>query len=158
MNSPADVNLGSGITYRHGKERDMWRINELIAAGDLDAQNVIPENVLLAEDGGTIIGINRIKYHADGAAEIASAYVIPQYRGRGINEKLTRILMEQTGKTLYIITNPRNTDYVAKMGFFPVPAGYPVPVSIREKVEWCRVHYNVPDSGPGVFYYDPAGE
>jgi len=152
MNISADAN----VTYRYGTQKDRSHIEELIKAGDLDAQDLIVEDVLLAETGGQIVGINRVKYHADGAAEIASAYVIPQYRGHGINEKLTRLLMERAEKTLYIITNPRNAEYVAEMGFRPVSEGNTVPASIREKIEWCRVHYSVPDPGPSVLYFNPV--
>jgi N-acetylglutamate synthase-like GNAT family acetyltransferase len=148
----------SEVTYRYGTAADIPRIKELISAGDLDGQDLVTENVLLAEIGGKIVGINRVKYHADGAAEIASAYVVPEHRGRGINEQLTRLLMEKAENILYIITNPRNADYVKKMGFLPARSKNSLPGSILIKVEWCRAHYNVPDPGPAVLYYDPAGK
>ncbi|HET7153403.1 MAG TPA: GNAT family N-acetyltransferase [Candidatus Kapabacteria bacterium] len=153
-----NYSANNGIAYRYGTEKDIPRIKELIKAGDLDEQQLVAENVLVAEASGKIVGINRVKYHADGAAEIASAYVIPEYRGQGINEKLTRLLMEQADRTLYIITNPRNRDYVIKMGFRSMEKERSIPASIREKVEWCRVHYNVPDPGPSVLCYSPQGK
>ena len=150
------MNAKNTVTYRYGNEADLPRIKEMIAAGDLDARDVIPQNVLLAEAEGIIVGINRVKYHPDGAAEIASAYVIHEYRGRRINEKLTRLLMEAASTKLYIITNPQNADYVKKMGFLDVRPIDGIPLSIQEKAEWCRVHYNVPDPGPSVLFYHPS--
>lgn len=139
------------IVYRRAIPEELPCIMELMTAGNLDTRDLQPANILCAVVDGTIVGVNRIKRYDDGAYEIASAYVTPEFRKQGINQRLTEILRDECDGPVYAITNPINTDYIGKMGFVRLPYDAVIPASIRAKVDWCAAKYTTHQ--PGIFVF-----
>lgn len=137
------------IVYRRATVDELPRILILMQAGNLDTRELHTEDILVAVAGDGIVGVNRLKKYSDGANEIASAYVVPEYRELGINRRLTEILRDECEGPVFIITHPDNEEYVGRMGFVRKFYSDVLPDSIRSKVDWCRERYKTHE--PGIF-------
>ena len=105
------------IAIRPAREADQEVITALIREAMLNPRNLDWRNFMVAEDAGRIVGLRQVKPHRQGSREVASGYVRPEYRSRGISERLMRELLARETGPLWLLCNERWTPYYERFGF-----------------------------------------
>lgn len=111
------ADLDARIAIRPARAADQPVITALVREAMLNPRNLDWRNFLVAEDAGTIVGLRQVKPHRLGSREVASGYVRPGYRGRGISERLMRELLARETGPLWLLCHERWTPYYERFGF-----------------------------------------
>ncbi|HET9911431.1 MAG TPA: GNAT family N-acetyltransferase [Anaerolineales bacterium] len=107
---------------RPARQEDHETIVSFIRQAKLNPRSLHWEHFLVAELDGKIIGIRQIKIHAQGTREIASGFVLPEYRRQGISARLMSELLARETGTLYTMVSEKRTSYYEQFGFQQVAA------------------------------------
>lgn len=120
----------SAITIRQGLRSDQGSVEELVASERLNPNGIHAENFLLAADGERVIGAVQVRCHPDGARELGSLVVRPEYRGRGIAGNLIDALLAREVCSVFMITGSGGSRRYGRWGFVRA-ACRDIPKSIR---------------------------
>ena len=71
----------------------------------------------MAEQDGKVVGIRQVKVYEDGTREIASGFVLPEYRRQGISAQLMKALLARETGPLYTMVNEKRAPYYEQFGF-----------------------------------------
>jgi len=70
---------------------------------------------------GDLLGCGQIKPHRDGSQEMASIAVEEKSRGRGVaREIISRLLIEEPRRPLYLMCRTRLSNFYQKFGYHPI--------------------------------------
>lgn len=105
------------ITIRPARQEDQQTIVEYIKQARINRRNLHWERFLVAEESGQIIGIRQVKVHAKGTREVASGFVLPEYRRQGISARLMNEILNREQGTLYLMCRDRRAPYYEQFGF-----------------------------------------
>jgi N-acetylglutamate synthase-like GNAT family acetyltransferase len=105
------------ITIRSPGQGDQETIVSLIRQAKLNPRNLHWENFLVAEENGKVVGIRQVKVHAEGTREVASGFVLPEYRNQGISARLMRELLARESGSLYSMVDQKWLPYYEQFGF-----------------------------------------
>jgi N-acetylglutamate synthase-like GNAT family acetyltransferase len=106
---------GKTVTIRHATESDMVFVEESIKKHHLDADDLDPEQFVVAAENGDIIGFGRLRKNGD-IYDIGCVVVIEQGRRRGIGASIVRHLIEYAPvSAVYVVTDL--VDYFKRLGF-----------------------------------------
>lgn len=130
---------------REAKQEDIRKIIPYIAEYSLDAENLDPEQFVVAEIDGNLAGFGRIKTYGD-LHELASIGVVTEYRKNGVGEKLVKHLIEICPTEDVWITT-KVADYFRRFGFQEVET---IPHELVQKTK--RVCESVCGSEEGTCY------
>lgn len=98
------------ILIRKARKSDLLAIQRLLSTYFLDMEGLEPENFILAEIDGKIMGcaaLIKSAFHGKDFLEIHSIAVHPNFRGKGIGTRLIKHLLttiEDPGCDLYVRT------------------------------------------------------
>ncbi len=122
------------VTLRPGREDDLPVIEAVAQREQLDNRGARPEEYVVAEADGVLIGFGRLLDHPD-AWEIACMYVEPGRRRKRIGSQIVETLLARTDaeKPTYAVAGA--PDFFTALGFVPAPE---MPDSIRAKADYCR--------------------
>ena len=81
------------IHIRPAREEDQETIVSFIRQAKLNPRNLKWQNFLVAEDNGNVVGVRQVKVYEQGTREIASGFVLPEYRRQGISARLMEALL-----------------------------------------------------------------
>jgi N-acetylglutamate synthase-like GNAT family acetyltransferase len=101
---------------------DQAIIVELVRRARLNPRNLDWQRFLVAEEGGAVVGIRQVKVHQAGTREIASGFVLPEYRRRGISTRLMSTLLQRETGALYLMCDRERSRYYEAFGFRRVPS------------------------------------
>jgi N-acetylglutamate synthase-like GNAT family acetyltransferase len=68
---------------RRARAADQADITTLVREARLNPRGLHWSRFLVADDDGRIVGVAQLRLHSDGARELASLVVKPEYRGQG---------------------------------------------------------------------------
>jgi N-acetylglutamate synthase-like GNAT family acetyltransferase len=105
------------ITIRPAVESDQTTIVSFIQQAKLNPRNLHWEHFLIAEENGKIVGIRQVKIYKHGTREVASGFVLPEYRRRGISAQLMNALLARETGPLFTIVNEKRSPYYEQFGF-----------------------------------------
>lgn len=105
------------VTIRRARQEDQETIVSLIRQAKLNPRNLHWEKFLVAEENDRVIGVRQIKTHARGTREVASGFVLPEYRRRGISAQLMNELLARETGPLYTMVSEKRTGYYEQFGF-----------------------------------------
>ena len=105
------------ITIRSAVESDQTTIESLINLAKLNPRNLHWEHFLIAEENGKILGIRQVKIYKHGTREVASGFVLPEYRRQGISAQLMNALLAREKGPLYTMVNEKRSSYYEQFGF-----------------------------------------
>jgi N-acetylglutamate synthase-like GNAT family acetyltransferase len=111
------------IVIRSAVEADQPTITALIRQAHLNPRNLHWSRFLVAEDDGRIVGLRQVRIYRSGAREVASGYVLPEYRRQGISARLMEELLARESGPLYLMCNRKWAAYYEQFGFRQVDAG-----------------------------------
>jgi GNAT superfamily N-acetyltransferase len=91
------------LRIRPAKKEDQKFIREIIRRARLNPLGVHWQTFVIAQKpNGDFLGCAQIKDHRDGSSELASLYVDPAHRGRGIAAAIIRYFLSQAQSDLWL--------------------------------------------------------
>lgn len=105
------------VTIRPAVEADQSTIESFIQQAKINPRNLHWERFLVAEENGNIVGIRQVKIHTQGTREVASGFVLPEYRRRGISAQLLNAILAKENGPLYLMCRDKRTYYYEPFGF-----------------------------------------
>ena len=105
------------LTIRPARQEDQDTIVSFIRQAKLNPRNLKWKNFLVAEENGQVVGIRQVKVYEQGTREIASGFVLPEYRRRGISAQLMKALLAGEVGPLYTMVNQKRAPYYEQFGF-----------------------------------------
>lgn len=105
------------ISIRHAVEADQPTIVLFVRQAKINPRNLHWKNFLVAEEGNKIVGIRQIKTYKQGTREVASGFVLPEYRRLGISARLMNELLARETGPLYTMVNEKRAPYYEQFGF-----------------------------------------
>ena len=109
------------INIRPARQEDQETIVSFIRQAKINPRNLHWQNFLVAEEKGQAVGIRQVKVHAQGTREVASGFVLPEYRRQGISAQLMKEILRREQGTLYLMCRDRRASYYEPFGFRQVP-------------------------------------
>lgn len=108
---------------RPARAADAPIIKRMIHSAHLNPIGLVWQRFVVAEDvEGKVIGCAQIKPHADGSRELASVYVVPQARRRGVARAMIQHLLGQTAGEIYLTCRSSLGDFYRQFGFEIAPS------------------------------------
>src|SRR5919108_1875715 len=105
------------ISIRRALEADQTTIVSLIRQAKINLRNLHWQNFLVAEENGQVVGIRQVKVHSQGTREVASGFVLPEYRRQGISARLMNELLAREAGPLYTMVNQKWAPYYERFAF-----------------------------------------
>lgn len=105
------------IVIRPAVEADQSTIVPMIHQAKINPRNLHWERLLIAEENEKIIGIRQVKVHKEATPEVASGFVLPEYRRQGISAQLMKAILEREKGSLYLMCRDKRTYYYEPFGF-----------------------------------------
>lgn len=105
------------ITIRPARQEDQQTIVSLVHQAKLNPRNLHWERFLVAEENGSVVGIRQVKIHPQGTREVASGFVLPEYRSQGISARLMNELLAREKGPLYSLVDQKWLPYYEQFGF-----------------------------------------
>ena len=105
------------IHIRPAVEADQLTIVSFIHQAKINPRNLRWERFLVAEENEEVIGIKQVKVHKHGTREVASGFVLPEYRRQGIIAKLMNEILSREKGTLYLMCRDKRASYYEQFGF-----------------------------------------
>jgi len=105
------------INIRPARQEDQQTIVSFVQQAKINPRNLHWERFLVAEENGQVIGIRQVKIHAGGTREVASGFVLPEYRRQGISAHLMNEILRHEAGTLYLMCRDLRAPYYEKFGF-----------------------------------------
>jgi N-acetylglutamate synthase-like GNAT family acetyltransferase len=120
------------ILIKPAKSQHQIEIIKIIEQENLDKVNVNYSEFIIALKQQSIIGIGRIRQHAENK-ELCSLGIVPEERGKGIGRSIVKALIEKVnGENLYLVSDIPL--YFNKLGFVITEER---PVQMLDKLEQC---------------------
>lgn len=126
------------ITIRPARQEDQETIVSFIRQAKLNPRNLHWQNFLIAEAGGQVVGIRQVKVYPQGTREVASGFVLPEYRRRGISAQLMQALLARETGPLYTMVSQKHRLYYEKFGFRQVSPSQ-LPPDFRKEYRIGRI-------------------
>lgn len=120
------------FTIRPALEEDQETIVSYIRQAKINPRNLHWENFLVAEENGEIVGIRQVRTHSQGTREVASGFVLPEYRRQGISARLMNELLAREAGPLYTLVNEKRALYYEQFGFRRVQVNELPPDFLKE--------------------------
>lgn len=117
------------ITLRSAVMTDMPAIVRMIGEYSLDFEDLRPEQFVVAEEGGRMLGFGRLKTYGD-AVEMGCLGVLHERRNQGIGRMIIDELIRRGPDTIWVTTDMPG--YLRPLGFEESAS---VPESIACKLE-----------------------
>jgi N-acetylglutamate synthase-like GNAT family acetyltransferase len=105
------------FNIRPARQEDQQTIVSFIQQAKINTRNLHWENFLVAEEDNQIVGIRQAKVHAQGTREVASGFVLPEYRRQGISARLMNEILARENGPLYLMCRDRRAPYYEQFGF-----------------------------------------
>jgi N-acetylglutamate synthase-like GNAT family acetyltransferase len=105
------------LTIRPAQQEDQETIVSYIQQAKINPRNLHWQNFLVAEENGKAIGIRQVKVHAQGTREVASGFVLPEYRRQGISAQLMKEILSREHGALYLMCRDKRAPYYEQFGF-----------------------------------------
>ena len=105
------------ITIRPARQEDQQTIVSFVRQAKINPRNLHWEHFLVAEENGKVVGIRQVKVHPAGTREVASGFVLPQYRKRGISARLMNEILTREHGPLYSLIDQKWLPYYEQFGF-----------------------------------------
>ena len=120
------------IHIRPARQEDQETIVSFIKQAKINPRNLHWQNFLIAEENGQAVGIRQVKVYAGGTREVASGFVLPEYRRQGISAQLMKEILSREHGTLYLMCRDRRASYYEPFGFRQVPVSE-LPADFRKE-------------------------
>ena len=126
------------LTIRPALQADQETIVSFVRQARINPRNLHWENFMVAEEDGQVVGIRQVKVHSQGTREVASGFVLPEFRRRGISARLMNELLARETGPLYTMVNGKRAAYYEPFGFRRVDVDQ-LPADFRKEYRIGRI-------------------
>jgi N-acetylglutamate synthase-like GNAT family acetyltransferase len=126
------------LTIRPALQADQETIVSFIRQARINPRNLHWEDFMVAEENGQVVGIRQVKVYSQGTREVASGFVLPEFRRRGISARLMNELLARETGPLYTMVNEKRAAYYEQFGFRRVDVGQ-LPADFRKEYRIGRI-------------------
>ena len=105
------------INIRPARQEDQQTILSFVRQAKINPRNLDWERFLVAEENGQVVGIRQVKVHTGGTREVASGFVLPEYRRQGVSARLMEELFARETGPLYTMVHEKWAPYYEQFGF-----------------------------------------
>jgi N-acetylglutamate synthase-like GNAT family acetyltransferase len=126
------------INIRPAQQEDQETIVSFVRQAKINPRNLHWQNFLIAEDNEKAVGIRQVKIHRQGTREVASGFVLPEYRRQGISAQLMNELLARETGPLYTVVNEKRAPYYERFGFRREPVDQ-LPSDFRSEYRIGRI-------------------
>ncbi|HEX6270418.1 MAG TPA: GNAT family N-acetyltransferase [Anaerolineales bacterium] len=105
------------VIIRPAVEADQSTIMSLIRQAKINPRNLHWERFLIAEENNQIVGIRQVKIHKQGTREVASGFVLPEHRHKGVSAQLMDEILRRENGPLYLMCDKKWKRYYEQFGF-----------------------------------------
>ena len=107
------------------------------------------DELVVAEDAGTRLGIGRLVPLGRDSVELGGIFVEPAARRAGVAAAVVRTLLGRAGgRRVYCVPFSHRVGYYKRFGFVDCPVDAAVPAGIHGKLRFCQSRY--PDTVAGL--------
>jgi len=126
------------IAIRPARQEDQQTIVSLVRQAKINPRNLHWQNFLVAGQNGNVVGIRQVKVYEEGTREVASGFVLPEYRRQGISAQLMNALLACETGPLYTMVNEKRAPYYEQFGFRRVDVSQ-LPADFRKEYRIGRI-------------------
>jgi len=126
------------VNIRPARQEDQQTIVSFIQQARINPRHLHWQNFLIAEENGKVVGIRQVKVYADGSREVASGFVLPEYRRQRISAHLMNELLARETGPLYTMVNEKRAPYYERFGFRRVDI-HQLPSDFRKEYRIGRI-------------------
>jgi amino-acid N-acetyltransferase len=112
-------NLPPNYHLRRANIGDMWKIRKLVFSAKLEPTQLRWSNFWVIESEGEIIACGQLRSYGE-AQELGSLVVTEKCRKQGLGSYLTKHLIQQATKPLYLECASWLTSFYGRLGFVEV--------------------------------------
>lgn len=120
-------------------EKHFETVKQSVQDLQLDDREMIPEQFLVAEENGQVIGYVRSRSYSE-FSELCTLGVPEAFRSRGVAVSLVSAFLKKSNRPLYVVTVI--PEFFAKLGF-EICEDYPF--QIHQKLGYCKGSLAVED-------------
>lgn len=111
------MSLPPGCILRRAFAKDIWSIRKLVLSAKLDPTQLRWQQFWLIECDGKIVACGQLRNFSD-AQELGSLVVVSKWRGRGLGTYLTKHLINEATKPLYLeCLGEKRANFYNRFGF-----------------------------------------
>jgi N-acetylglutamate synthase-like GNAT family acetyltransferase len=120
---------------RRANAADQAVITALVRRARLNPRGLHWSRFLVADDDGRIVGVAQVRLHTDGARELASLVVEPEYRDHGLAGQLIDGLLSGDHGRVHMLVDRPFADHYQRWGFHPTsPRSLPGSMSRQYRI------------------------
>lgn len=129
----------AAVTIEAAAESDLPAVRRLLESHGLPLDGVddIVSTMVVARDGGDVVGTAAVELHTDGAL-LRSVVVSPAVQGQGLGRRLTEaalsIARDRGARTAFLLTTTAEK-FFPRFGFEPISRA-DVPASVQTSIEF----------------------
>jgi amino-acid N-acetyltransferase len=126
------LSLPGGCIIRKAISEDIWSIRFMVLGAKLDPTQIRWQQFWVVECDGQLVACGQLRNFSD-AQELGSLVVLPAWRGLGLGACLTRYLIHQANKPLYLeCLGQRLAQFYSRFGFKLI-SFQDLPLSLKRK-------------------------
>jgi amino-acid N-acetyltransferase len=123
---------GRRFVLRRAGAREQGLIWRMVIGAGLNPLHLRWNNFILAEDAQReIVGCGQVKTHKDGSRELASIYVKPEARGRGVAHAIIEKLLAGAASPIWLTCRRELVDFYRRFGFEEILSAEEMPAYFR---------------------------
>jgi N-acetylglutamate synthase-like GNAT family acetyltransferase len=120
---------------RQARAADQADITALVRRARLNPRGLHWARFLVADDDDRIVGVAQVRLHSDGARELASLVVEPEYRGYGLAGRLIDGLLSGDDGRMHMLVDRPFANHYRRWGFYPTsPRSLPGSMSRQYRI------------------------
>jgi len=120
------------LNIRPARADDQDMLRAMVKQAGLDPTDLNWPNFLIAENGGTVVGIGQVR---PKTPELGSLIVVPKRRGKGIGGALVEALAATVDGPIYLECRSTLVHYYSRFGFEEIlPREAPMPLRLKATI------------------------
>ena len=124
----------NSIVISSADERDMPVIEHLAKSFDLDCEDLLWKQFVVAKNNNAIIGFGRLRKYSE-CTEMATVGVIPEYRNKSVGTAIIKKLIQYGPSEIFVACVIPN--FFSRLGFKMVKQ---YPSVLQKKVDFCKLY------------------
>ncbi|NES03046.1 MAG: GNAT family N-acetyltransferase [Okeania sp. SIO2F4] len=138
-----EIVLPNSCNLRPASAKDIWSIRKLVLTAKLDPTQLHWQQFWVIESDGNLVACGQLR-NFEYAQELGSLVVVKAWQKRGLGTTLTKYLIQQATKPLYLECLGKKLEYFySRLDF--------VPISLAELPQSLKLKFGISQLGRKIF-------